>query len=190
MASKRSSLGLHLLSSQKRQELKEMFTSFDKNGDGKLSPSELEKMLQFTGIQTNDVPSMLKNVHTDSEGNLSFEEFAKLMRPTLSDPIRLSAKQLELKEAFDAFDRDGDGVINAAELKLMMQELGDRITQEEAEQLIHDADKNHDGVVNFEEFSQMMGVRPPTTPIEKKQDRCEHHHHHRYSFRRFFCSHK
>lgn len=112
------------------------------------------------------------------------------MRPTLSDPHRLTSKQIELKEAFDAFDKDGDGFINATELQAMMQNLGDRVTLDEAKQLIEDVDLDKDGVVNFSEFSVMMGIAQPAASSSiKKRSECPHHQH-SSSIRRFFCSHK
>lgn len=135
----------------------------------------------------------LKGVQTDENGNLSFAEFARIMRPTLSNPHRLTKKQQELKEAFDAFDHDGDGVINATELYAMMEKLGDKVSKEEANRMIQEADKDKDGVIDFNEFSVMMGVQPPETPASPTSPSCEkhhhHHHHHRYSVRRFFCKH-
>ncbi|PHZ13301.1 calmodulin-like protein 1 [Rhizopus microsporus ATCC 52813] len=80
------------------------------------------------------------------------------MRPTLSDPHRMTKKQQELKEAFDAFDKDGDGTINQVELQAMMEKLGDKISLEEAKLLIDEVDLDKDGAVNFNEFSVMMGV--------------------------------
>ncbi|KAI9488167.1 hypothetical protein BDB00DRAFT_773014 [Zychaea mexicana] len=209
-SSKRSSLGLHMMSTRKRLELEEMFAAFDKDKDGKVSPAELQEMLKSAGVisEASDTATTtttaLQKVHTDTDGNLTFEEFARLMRPTLSNPVRLTKKQQELKEAFDAFDRDGNGVIHADELLAMMHQLGDRITKDEAVKMIQEADHDQDGVINFHEFSLMMGVKPPagdaTDPLSplssptsptSTDTSCPHHHHerkhHRYSVRKFFC---
>jgi Ca2+-binding EF-hand superfamily protein len=51
MATKRLSLGSHFLSSKKKDDLKELFASFDKDCDGKISRPELEAMLHSAGIQ-------------------------------------------------------------------------------------------------------------------------------------------
>ncbi|KAI7881108.1 EF-hand [Lichtheimia hyalospora FSU 10163] len=200
MSSKRSSIGVHLMSTRHRLELQELFEALDKDKDGKVSPTDLEAMLNTAGVAagTTTVPSMLKNIHTDSNGNLDFDEFARLMRPTLHNPLRLTKKQQELKEAFDAFDQDGDGTINATELMAMMQQLGDRVTLQEAEQMIKEADHDKDGVIDLDEFTRMMGVRPPSEPISSPTSpvsspdtatTCPVHHrqHHRYSVRKFFC---
>lgn len=112
------------------------------------------------------------------------------MRPTLSDPHRMTSKQQELKEAFDAFDKDGDGVINVNELQAMMEKLGDKLTLQEAQQLIGDVDLDKDGVVNFHEFCIMMGVTKATKEDGRIGSRKEcPHTHHKLSVRRFFCSH-
>lgn len=108
------------------------------------------------------------------------------MRPTLSDPHRLTSKQQELKEAFEAFDKDCDGVINVEELQAMMEKLGDKLSLADAQQLIEEVDLDKDGVVNFHEFTIMMGGGGNTSV---NQTECTHHHH-KLSVRRWFCSHK
>lgn len=114
------------------------------------------------------------------------------MRPTFSTPHRLTKKQQELKDAFDAFDRDGSGAINGEELYAMMKQLGEKITQEEAAQMIKEADHDKDGVINFHEFSLMMGVQPPSSPasptsaMQSPTSPTSKKKHHRMSFRRFF----
>jgi len=55
MTSKRLSLGSHFLSSKKKTDLSDLFTSFDKDNDGKISHSELEDMLQSAGIKSSMV---------------------------------------------------------------------------------------------------------------------------------------
>lgn len=59
MASKRLSLGSHFLSSKKKGDLSELFTSFDKDNDGKISRSELSDMLHSAGVDSEAIPSMV-----------------------------------------------------------------------------------------------------------------------------------
>lgn len=66
MASKRVSLGSHFLSSRKKEDLRELFASFDKDRDGKISRAELEEMLRSGGIESSSLPSMVckkKKIH-------------------------------------------------------------------------------------------------------------------------------
>ena len=42
----------------------------------------------------------------------------------------------ELIEAFKVFDRDGNGLISAAELRHVMTNLGEKLTEEEVDEMI------------------------------------------------------
>ncbi|CAA0828293.1 Calmodulin-like protein 8 [Striga hermonthica] len=62
----------------------------------------------------------------------------------------------ELKEAFKVFDKDQDGYICAEELQHVMISLGEKLSDEEVEQMIREADLDGDGQVNYDEFVKMM----------------------------------
>jgi len=61
-----------------------------------------------------------------------------------------------LVEAFKVFDRDGNGFISAAELRHVMTNLGEKLTDEEVDEMIREADVDGDGQINYEEFVKMM----------------------------------
>jgi centrin-1 len=65
----------------------------------------------------------------------------------------------EIKEAFDLFDSDGSGTIDAKELKVAMRALGFEPKKEEIRKMIADIDKSGDGQIHFEEFLAMMTVK-------------------------------
>jgi hypothetical protein len=46
----------------------------------------------------------------------------------------------EIKEAFKVFDKDGNGFISAAELRHIMTNLGEKLTDEEVDEMIREAD--------------------------------------------------
>lgn len=53
-------------------------------------------------------------------------------------------------QAFYVFDKDGDGKISAEELKHVMLNLGEKLTDEELDEMIKEADIDGDGEVNYE----------------------------------------
>ena len=48
-----------------------------------------------------------------------------------------------------AFDKDGNGFISSAELRHIMTTLGERLTDEEVDELIKQADVDGAGMVNY-----------------------------------------
>ncbi|KAK3157461.1 hypothetical protein QOZ80_2AG0122690 [Eleusine coracana subsp. coracana] len=70
---------------------------------------------------------------------------------------RLTAqKRKEIKEAFDLFDTDGSGTIDAKELNVAMRALGFEMTPEQIHQMIAEVDKDGSGTIDFDEFVHMM----------------------------------
>lgn len=58
----------------------------------------------------------------------------------------------EIREAFRVFDKDGNGYISAAELRHVMTNLGEKLTDEEVDEMIREADIDGDGQVNYEGY--------------------------------------
>ena len=52
--------------------------------------------------------------------------------------------------------QDGNGFISAAELRHVMTNLGEKLTDEEVDEMIREADVDGDGQINYEEFVKMM----------------------------------
>jgi len=64
--------------------------------------------------------------------------------------MRDTDSEEEIREAFRVFDKDGNGFISAAELRHVMTNLGEKLTDEEVDEMIREADIDGDGQVNYE----------------------------------------
>ena len=62
----------------------------------------------------------------------------------------------DFRAAFNTFDRDGGGSIDAAELKELMLTLGSIPTDEEIKEMISVADADGSGSIDFAEFVTLM----------------------------------
>merc|ERR1719219_562296 len=83
--------------------------------------------------------------------------------------IELTEEQKqEIREAFDLFDTDGSGNIDAKELKVAMRALGFEPKKDEIKKMIADIDKDGSGTIDFQEFLEMM-----TTKMSEKDSREE-----------------
>ncbi|KAL4393549.1 hypothetical protein AHAS_Ahas02G0063100 [Arachis hypogaea] len=94
---------------------------------------------------------MISEADIDANGIINFEEFLTFMGRKIKEN-----QAEELKDAFKVFDRNNDGYISATELRHVMMKMGERLTDEEAEEMIREADLDGDGQVSYEEFARMM----------------------------------
>lgn len=76
-----------------------------------------------------ELRDMIGEVDEDGNGDIDFSEFLSLMQRKMKD----NDTEEELESAFKLFDRDGNGLISPEELKITMQNLGDKMTDEEIE---------------------------------------------------------
>jgi len=86
----------------------------------------------------------------------------KQANPNTSKKLRneLSEEQKqEIKEAFDLFDSEGVGAIDAKELKVAMRALGFEPKKEEIRKIIQDIDRSGEGYIKFEDFFDIMNIK-------------------------------
>ena len=142
------------LTEEQISEFKEAFLLFDQDGDGNITANELGIVMRSLGKDPTDAElrDMINDVDTDGNGTIDLAEFIAMMARKLKE----DDAEKEFMEAFHVFDKDGDGLISAKELRLVLASLGEEPTEEEAEEMIRDADANGDGFVDYEEFVKMM----------------------------------
>uniref|UniRef100_H0VKV0 Calmodulin n=1 Tax=Cavia porcellus TaxID=10141 RepID=H0VKV0_CAVPO len=135
------------LTEEQIAEFKEAFPLFDKDGDGTITTKELGTVLRSLGQNPTEaeLQDMINEVDADGNGTIDFPEF-------------LTRKE-EVRKAFCVFDEYGNGYISAAELRHVMTNLGEKLTDEEVDDMIREADINGDGQVNHKEFVQMTTAK-------------------------------
>ena len=62
----------------------------------------------------------------------------------------------ELREAFRMFDKDKSGYIDAKEIQTVTTTLGEKLTDEELNEFMREADLDGDGRLNYNEFVNIM----------------------------------
>ncbi len=71
--------------------------------------------------------------------------------------IDLTEKQKkELRQAFDLFDTEGRGYIQAQEVKVALRALGYEVKKEELKFLLQEVGSNPNGTLDFNEFLQVL----------------------------------
>jgi calmodulin len=106
----------------------------------------------------SELSEMVAEVDADGNGTIDFKEFCALM----ARKLKQTDTEEELREAFKVFDKDGNGYISAAELRHVMTNLGEKLTEEEVAAMIMEADSNGDGQVSSNRVS--FALPPSLTP--------------------------
>ena len=86
----------------------------------------------------------------DHDDNINFDQFLKLMK-------RMQDGEDFKRTMFKGFDEDGNGLISAHEMKIIIRNVFKTdISEETVEDMINEADMDGDGQINYEEFSKSM----------------------------------
>jgi Ca2+-binding EF-hand superfamily protein len=174
-------------------DLSIVFSTFDHDGDGFITAVELEESLRRLGIavSADEGAAMVARVDANSDGLIDIHEFRELYdsipkkrkhqhslaaaaaeeREVPVEDAEEEAEEEEerdLREAFDVFDGNKDGLISAEELGTVLGSLGlhragagagaGRPAVAECRDMIRLVDSDGDGMVSFEEFKRMMTV--------------------------------
>jgi len=149
----------HQLGDEAIKELRDLFTSLDKDGNGTLTIQEMKDGIEKSGLtnQTIDLKAILEDVDADGSGVIDYTEW---IASTLN--MKQYFQEDVLWAAFKVFDRDGNGKISKDELANIVLEdpnVKQVIGQKqgvELDQILAQVDANGDGEIDFDEFVAMM----------------------------------
>lgn len=144
--------------------LRDQFAALDLDGDGSITRHEMLGAIRQlrTGerghlvIPESQVDDIVDALDADHSGRIDFLEF---LSAALQTNVGLMEKgdregwRRHTREAFNRIDRDGNGTLSVDELAA---ELGG---DPELSELLKRADKNHDGVLDFSEFLDLLRER-------------------------------
>ncbi|KAK9115918.1 hypothetical protein Sjap_014865 [Stephania japonica] len=145
-------------------DLASVFNQFDANKDGKISASELSEVLRAIGTAASpeDLRQMMEEMDRDGDGYIDLAEFEEFQRRSDGGE---EAGMREMRSAFEAYDRDRNGLISAKELHMVLVRLGEGFSVEDCVRMIGSFDSDGDGNINFDEFQRMMMMANTTDII-------------------------
>ena len=114
--------------------------SNENNEEGQNLENKISSINEEEEVEEEEIEDE-KNEEEDEEKELTKEE---------------KEKNMEIKEAFNVFDKDCDGFITTDELATVMRTLGHNPTKEELDELIKQYDKDEIGTSDLNEFMDLM----------------------------------
>jgi centrin-1 len=158
------------LDEESMEEVKEAFNLFDTEGKGNIDVRELKAAFRALGFQVKkaEIRQMFIDMDKDlSSALVTYDEFVEMVTPRM---LNRDSRE-EIMKVFSLFDDDNTGAISFKNLKRVATELGENLTDEELQEMIDEADRDGDGVINEEEFYRVMRKREnPLDEIDSDDD--------------------
>ena len=141
------------LDEEAMEEIKEAFNLFDTEGKANIDVRELKAAFRALGFQVKKA------------------EIRQMFLEMVSPRMLNRDSREEILKVFALFDDDNTGAISFKNLKRVANELGENLTDEELQEMIDEADRDGDGVINEEEFYRVMRKREnPLDEIDSDDD--------------------
>jgi len=139
------------LSDKEVRDLRECFSLYDKVGDDKIDSSQLGEVLRGLGQNpTNaEVKKNIAEIDPDGCKRISFEEFLPIYQSFRGKKSKFTTD--DFVDSLKVFDIDGSGMINEGELRHLLTSLGEKLTDEEVDILIH-GHEDKQGQIDSEQF--------------------------------------
>uniref|UniRef100_A0A182NQ44 EF-hand domain-containing protein n=1 Tax=Anopheles dirus TaxID=7168 RepID=A0A182NQ44_9DIPT len=131
------------------EEFKEAFSMIDRDQDGFIEKADLRDLL--TSLGKNPTEEYLEAMMSEAPGPINFTMFLTMFaeRMKVTDPKEV------IKNAFGCFDEKNTGVINEDWLRELLTTTGDRLTDEEVDELFRVAPIKN-GLLDYNEFTRIL----------------------------------
>ncbi|XP_075884667.1 calmodulin-like protein 4 [Nelusetta ayraudi] len=147
----------NFLTQEQINEFKECFSLYDRQRNGKIDPQDLMTVMRCLGASPTpfEVQRHLLSHSTGSAGGLDFSTFLSIMHQQLQQ----EAPEQEILQALRMTDREHSGFILVSELRTKLTALGEKLTDQEVDELLKEAGVGADGRVHCERFAKAV-ARP------------------------------
>ena len=156
MLNPRESEFIRKLSEQEICELREAFNIFDDNSDGSISKNKLHLLLKIFKQKPseNEYINAFESLGIRNKKKINFNEFLMIIAK-LTQNTKINEERY-LKKLFDNMDRNKNGRISIHEIRYIVRNSNENISEEEIELLIKEVDTDGDGLISFDEFLVFM----------------------------------
>ncbi|XP_054024947.1 calmodulin-like protein 4 [Dryobates pubescens] len=146
------------LSQDQINEFKECFSLYDKKQKGKIKASDLMVVMRCLGASPTpgEVQRHLHLHKIDRNAELDFSTFLNIMYRQMKQ----EEPESEILTALSMIDRQKEGVIAVSELRAKLTRLGEKLSEEEVDDLLKEAKVGPKGTIKYEEFVRSICLPP------------------------------
>jgi len=142
------------LSETQTKAAQDAFKSFDKKNEDKVKVGDIEAAMKRLGhtIKPDWLEKIEHMIDSEGTGYVGFDEFCSIVRKKMQD----DEDERELREMFRILDKEKKGEVNTNELRWILKNLGDDLTEADIDDMIADVDTDGSGWVDYNEFYKLM----------------------------------
>jgi len=133
-------------------DYREAFGLFDRVGDNKVAYNQIADIMRALGQNpTNkEVTKILGNPTADDmvQKRVDFEQFLPMLQTIVNAPKVVFEDYVE---GLRVFDKEGNGTVMGAELRIVLCTLGEKMSEAEIDQLMV-GQEDENGCINYEAF--------------------------------------
>ncbi|KAA8522284.1 hypothetical protein F0562_012957 [Nyssa sinensis] len=154
------------LSEHQVASMREAFTLFDTDGDGKIAPSELGILMRSLG--GNPTQAKLKEIVAQENLTSPFD-FSRFME-LMSKHMQPEPFDRQLLDAFSVLDKESTGYVAVADLRHILTSIGEKLEPSEFDEWIREVDVGSDGRMRYEDFISRMRLSfQPGQPFQNSE---------------------
>ena len=144
------------MSNTAEEAIRAAFNYYDANGNGKVSSSELKKVMDHLGLvlPEEQIKAVIAQYDFNQDGEWEWTEFKDFYMKVVVNEQKAISLEDETAAVFKLLDADKDGRIDNAEIKAFMIQIGQSASEAEIQELINAYDANKTGVMEFDEFTK------------------------------------
>lgn len=144
------------LTAAELSEFREIFNLVDKDGGGSITKEELSDLMDTLRIPSKpeEIELMISEIDKDKSGSIDFNEFVTVM----SRKVNTNYTADQVKAAFKVFEGQcPTGHVKADALVRALTTYGsEKLTEEQAQELVAQLEINDDGLINYVDYISMM----------------------------------
>ena len=133
---------------------KDIFTLFDKKGQGSIAKAQFGDYLRAIGYNPTNaqIEEILSSASQDA---LSLDDIASLIEShqEMLDSTT-NGKIEDFIKAFQVFDKENTGKVTVGDIRYMLTGLGDKLSDEEVDELLKGVEIDSDGGIDYKKFME------------------------------------
>ena len=142
------------LDEEKLKECNIVFDLFDKDKDGLIPTKELGNLMRILGAAPSnlELETIIQNFESNNHKLISFEKFIVIFQKKLES----QDSEEDIINEFRKLDKDNNGTISENDLRNLMSNYDNPLSDEEIEEIIQEANVDSNGNIDYINFTKIL----------------------------------